>query len=295
MAYFLGLLIGGGTITDDKISIEFPYKDWAHEDFRISPEWFNDSVNKIIPLIKNLLNSNGTPRCVTDHTPRYYIDISPIPQLLYEVLKEYQIPHFGQLRRKASIKRIIERMDTDCQKKFISGLADVIGSCRSTHRHRTLESTMISFEIIGNNWNLPYELCQTLHNLEVPVDQILWNHPNMHAGKNPDAYWKKGHKVRVRAGDFEKIGYGLECKRIGLKKLLELEEEKRGYISKGKLCPNRHYRINRVKVVHSDEESSELPEKVRKHFVHYTQICFALGCPHAPKSWLEQEIPRYMP
>lgn len=295
MAYFLGLLIGGGTITQNIISIEFPYKGWSREDFRISPEWFNDSVTKIVPLINNLLNANATPRCVTDHTPRYYIDISPIPNLLYTLLQEYGIRPLGQLRREASIGELVPKMDEHCQRKFVSGLADVIGSCRPTHRHRTLESTIISFEIIGKNWNLPFELCQLLHDLEVPVDQILWHHPNMHAGVDPKAYWKKGHKVRVRAGDFAKIGYGMECKRIGLEKLLEIEKKNRGTISRGKLCPNRRYHISRVKVVHEDENSPELPKQVRGHFIHYTHICHVMGCPHTPISWLNKKMSKYMP
>lgn len=295
MAYFLGLLIGGGTISEDTISIEFPYKGWDREDYRIPPEWFTDSVTKIVPLMRNLINANATPRCVTNHTTRYYIDISPIPNLLYEMLREYGIRPLGQLRREASISKLVPKMNESCQRKFVSGLADVIGSCRPTHRHRTLESTIISFEIIGRNWNLPFELCQLLYGLKVPVDQILWHHPNMHAGANPKAYWKKGHKVRVKAGDFVKIGYGMECKRIGLENLLETEKKKRGTVSRGKLCPNRRYNINRVKVVHQDENSSELPKEVRGHFMHYTHICHALGCPHAPVSWLKEKMPRYMP
>jgi len=295
MAYFLGLLIGGGTITQDAISIEFPYKGWDREDYRIPPKWFNDSVTKIVPLIKNLLNANAAPRCVTDHTPRYYIDINPIPNLLYEMLREYGIRPLGQLRRQASISKLVLKMDESCQRKFVSGLADVIGSCRPTHRHRTLESAIVSFEIIGKNWKLPFELCQLLYGLKVPVNQIEWNHPNMHAGSDSKGYWKKGHKVRVRAGDFEKIGYGMDCKRGGLEKLLRIEKQKRGSIRRGELCPNRRYNINRVKVVHQDENSSDLPKQVRGHFIHFTHICYALGCPHAPVSWLKEKMPKYMP
>lgn len=294
-AYFFGLLIGGGKIVRDSISIEFPYKGWAHEDYRISPTWFNDSVIKIVPLIKQLLNTDATPRYVTNKTPRFYIDIKPIPSIFYEMLRVYGLRPLGELRREASISRLTLDMDDVCKRKFISGLADVIGSCRPTHRHRTLKSTIISFEIIGQNWNLPFELCKLLYDLKIPVNQILWHHPNMHAGVDSVAYWKKGHKVRVKAGDFEQIGYGMECKRLGLKRLIELEKQNRGFISKGSLCPNRTYRINRVKVVHIDEDSEELPEKVRGHKIHYTHICHSLECPHAPVKWLKKQMSKYMP
>jgi len=294
-AYFLGLLIGGGKIFEDYISIEFPYKGWAQEDFRISPMWFNDSVVRIAPLIRRLLNTEATPRYVPGSNPRFYIEIRHIPDVFYEMLRLYNITPLGELRRDASIEKLVLDMDDHCKRSFVSGLADVIGSCRQSHRHRTLKSAIISFEIVGQNWKLPFELCQLLHSLKIPVDQILWHHPNMHAGSNPTAYWKKGHKVRVKAGDFAEIGYGMECKNIGLRRLIELEKRSRGYVSRGKLCPNRTYRINRLKVVHEDEYSTELPERVRGHKIHYTHICHSLGCPHAPVEWLNEKMQEYMP
>lgn len=76
-------------------------------------------------------------------------------------------------------------------------------------------------------------------------------------------------------------------------RLLEIEKEYRGSISHGSLCPDRIYRINRRKVVHLDEHSEDLPEKVRGHFIHYTHICDALGCPYAPKEWLIEMVKKY--
>jgi hypothetical protein len=292
-AYFFGILIGGGKLSNTGISIEFPYKLWPHEDFRISPQWFNDSVTKIIPLIKNFLNTNAVPRYVDANTPRFSIEIDSTPQILYEMLRNYGIRPIGELRRDASIEKLVKDMDVECKKSFISGFADVVGSCRASHRNHTIEATIISFEVVGDNWKLPYELCQTFHDIGIPVDQILWNHPNMHAGKTPTAYWKKGHKIRVKAGDFSKIGYGLECKRNGLNHLLTLEKEARGYISEGRMCPNRDYRINGRKVYHLDEKSDDLPDKVKGHFIHYTDICRALGCPHAPSYWLDEKYSKY--
>ena len=295
MAYFLGILIAGGSLTNNKISIEFPYKRWSQDDYRISPSWFNDSVTKITPLINRILNTGATPRYVEGNTPRFYIEISPIPTILYDTLTNYRIKPLGELRRHASLDLIAKDIDTECKKNLVSGIADVIGSCRASHRNRSTQSTTISFEILGENWKLVYDLCQVLHELNVPVDQILWNHPNMHAGSTPDAYWKKGHKLRIKAGDFRTIGYGFECKNLGLDYLLKLETENRGYISKGVLCPKKTHRINGIKVIHRDEKSSELPEMVRGHFIHYTHICQALGCPHAPSKWLEEQKQKYMP
>lgn len=293
-AYFWGILIGGGKLSPTQIHIEFPYKTWPHDNFEISPKWFSDSVTKLVPLIKNFLNTNASPRYVPGNTPRFYIEIDSAPVILYEMLRNYGINSLGELRTHASIEKLVKDMDQECKKSFISGFADVVGSCRASQRHRTLQTTIVSFEIVGTNWKLPYELCQVLHSLGVPVNQILWNHPNMHAGSTPTAYWKKGHKVRVKAGDFSEIGYGLECKQDGLKHLLKLETESRGFISKGELCPNRRYQINGKKVYHEDELSKDIPEEVRGHFIHYTHICRALGCPYAPNIWLNEKMEKYI-
>lgn len=293
-AYFLGLLIGGGDFSTNSITIDFPYKGWTFEDFTIPPQWFNDSITKIAPLVENQINAKATPRFVTNHTPRYYIEITPIPQILIQTLQTYGIRPIGKLREHASIETLALAMDANSKKRFIQGLADVIGSCRASHRHRTLSSAIVSFEILQSNWKLPMQLCHLFYSLNVPVDQIEYGHPNIQSGKNPTANWKKGHKVRVKVGDFIQVGYGLECKRSGLENLRRKEQQHRGKISKGELCPrpNRRYNLAPHKVNHVDENSLDLPQQVRGHFIHFTDICRALGCPYAPKEWLDAQYRR---
>ena len=102
-AYFFGILIGGGKLSNTGISIEFPYKLWPHEDFRISPQWFNDSVTKIIPLIKNFLNTNAVPRYVDANTPRFSIEIDSTSQLLSELFRNFGIRRIVELIRDDSM------------------------------------------------------------------------------------------------------------------------------------------------------------------------------------------------
>lgn len=288
LSYFLGLLIGGGKFAErDTIVIEFPFRTWPHEDVRISPEWFQESVSTIAPIIQQQIGANATPRYVSDHVARFYINIERTPQLLYDTLRGYGIEPIGILREHASISNLAGSLDADCRKRLLQGFADVIGSCRASHRNRTLQTTIVSFEILGRNYNLTIELCHLLYSLGIATDQILWNHPNMHAGGNPRAYWKKGNKVRVRAGDFARVGFGMECKRIGLERLLDIERNARGFVSHKELCPNRTYNLGPTKVRHQDEGSAELPSQLRRHFIHYTEICRAMGCPYAPTSWLD--------
>ena len=289
-SYLLGLLVGGGRFGErDSITIEFPFKSWPQENFRISPQWFEESVRSIVPTIRTQIGATATPRYVGNHSHHFYIEIENTPQILFDTFRRYGIQPMGTLREHASIKRLVDDLDQEGKKRLLQGLADVIGSCRASHRNRTLQTTIISFEILGRNYDLTFELCQLLYSLGIATDQILWNHPNMHAGSQPDAYWKKGNKVRVRAGDFATVGFGMECKRQGLVRLLELELHARGSISHNSLCPNRNYRLGPEKVSHRDEQSPDLPTQLRGHFIHFTAICRALGCPHAPSNWLDEQ------
>jgi len=295
LAYLLGLLIGGGVFGRSDITIDFPYEKWPHEDVEIAPQWFNDSITNIAPMINRVLNAQATPNYVKGTTPRFYIHITNIPHVTYDTLRAYGINPVGELRRCTSLQGLLPHMDQACKRAFVSGLADVIGSVRASHRHRSLASTIVSFEIMHENWSLPYELCQLLYELNVPVDQILWSHPNIQSGKNSTyRAWRKGHKVRVKAGDFATIGFGLECKRRGLEDLIHIEERNRGCVSHNSLCPNQKYSCAQCnKVAHVDEDATDLPPEVRGHFIHYTHICSVLGCPHAPANWLSRMIQKY--
>ncbi len=186
-------------------------------------------------------------------------------------------------------------MDEECRKRFLQGIADVIGSCEPTHRNRSDATPIVSFEVKAKNYDLTMEICHLMYSLGIATDQILWNHPNQHAGKNANTKsWKKGNKVRVRSTDFAKVGFSLECKKIGLEKLLKIgDENRKGPPRQKGLCPVRRYSINGMKVHHPDESSEYLPKALRRHFIHYTDICEALGCPYAPHEWLNEKRAKY--
>lgn len=296
MAYILGLFTGGGRIQNNTCTIEFPFKNWSG--YKITTEMYKDSIERISPLVEDQIGAKVIPKSQIDRKPyQFLLLFKNIPQLFFETLTDLNIPRSGDIRACIhSIDQIIKAMEDDRTKKcFLQGLADIVGSCRPSHRHRTEGSTIVSFELL-RNYNLTFELCQLLHNLNVPVNQILWNHPNIHSGKQPNyKYWRKGNKLRIRSGDFKKIGYNLQSKREGLHALLEIEMEISGVISHDTLCPNRRYSCSQCKkVTHDDEYAEDLPLAVRGHKIHYTDICESLGCPHAPSKWLTQQRLKYL-
>ncbi len=74
LAYLLGLIIGGGIAEPRKITIEFPYRQWPHEDFEISAQWFNDCITNIAPIISRELNATATPQYIRGSTPSFYLN-----------------------------------------------------------------------------------------------------------------------------------------------------------------------------------------------------------------------------
>lgn len=291
----MGLLVGGGKIDNNTCRIEFPFKSWSG--YKITAEMYKDSIERISPIVEKQIGAGIIPKSEIGKRPyQFSLVFKCVPQLFFEDLDDLGIPKSGDIRANIqSINRIIQAMKPDETKKsFLRGLADVIGSCRLSHRHRTDRSTIVSFELL-RNYNLTFELCQMLHDLNIPVNQILWNHPNMHSGKKPSyKYWRKGNKLRIRSGDFESIGYNLQCKREGLHELLETEMRMSGSISHDNLCPERRYSCGQCrKAIHEDEHAEDIPPKIRGHKIHYTDICESLGCPHAPSEWLAKQRLKY--
>jgi len=158
LSYFLGLTIGGGEIIPDSIIIRFPYKRWIRERFEISAQWFSDSVDRLVPLIRDLLNVQARPQIILNANSEpveFVLEIPGVPQLIYELFQIGRIRPLGKLREQASIKGLIGLLDDEGKKQLVSGLADTIGSYVASQRRRhggVLVSNVVSFEILQTNY-----------------------------------------------------------------------------------------------------------------------------------------------
>lgn len=299
LAYFIGMLIGGGAIAPNRsFVIEYPYKKWIN-DIGVSFATYQQAVTQLRPLVEDLVGVTIVPNLRQTGTyPTMLLQSQGrAPSIFIDLLESYGLPSQGRLRDNAnlSIVILVQYMGANmlAKQQFIRGLADVIGSCQESQRAFTGVTPIISFEL--RNWHLPMEVCHLLHEQGIAVDQILWEHPNIQSGKDPTYDWRnKGFKLRVRATDFAQIGYRMTAKQNALNALLQGVPLRRREFCED---PNRKFgfRVRDVKVRHQDENSSDLPPAVRGHFIHFTHICAALGCPYAPLNRLRQAIQNYNP
>ena len=283
-AYILGLVIGGGIWgnAEDIFRIRLPFKQWGS--YEINPkragEISRDVMKMVSPLFKAIYNISVSYD--TSASGVWNILCEGDLDILKREMESYGLSCEGEVRKTANIDKIVsELVDDNLKRRFIAGLADTIGSTRSTHRRFSDDKQMVSFEISGFEYHFVCSLCKLLHSIGCYPDQILWNHPNFHCGNNPyDKKWKKGFKLRVYLDQYEKFGaFAFVSKAISAKENQALESVR----NVGMPCADREIKMPSIACVHCDENSELLPDEIRGgHYLHNRHVCAVLGCEHAP-------------
>ena len=192
-----------------------------------------------------------------------------------------------QLRHKSSylefekVPPIIFETPRDIQLEYLRGFADAsatplrsdyaqFGDSPKLHR--------IVLQVNNANWALPTQICRMLQvNLRVPVQHILWGHPNLRDPSDKGKSWAKEHRIRIYAENFLPVGFHFPFKQKILDEMARINQEQGGGSIKVR-NPLARRRVQK-KQKHKDERSKKLPVQLRgKHFDAYFQICQALGC-----------------
>lgn len=291
-AYLLGLVIGGGIFgnTEDVFRIRLPFRQWGSyiDNPQRAGQISQDVMKVVSPLLRAIYGL--TISYDTSESGAWNILCEGDLTSLKNELENYGIICEGEVRKSANINNIIPRLiDNNLKRRFIAGLADTIGSTRSSHRRFNNDKQMISFEISGFCFNFVCSLCKLLHSIKCYPDQVLWNHPNFHCSQNPyDSKWKKGFKLRVYLDQYDKFGaFAFSSKVQSLKQNKALETIE----NKGIPCETREIKAPSITCVHNDENSILLPPEIRGgHYLHNRHICAVLNCQHAPFYAVEKLI-----
>lgn len=172
---------------------------------------------------------------------------------------------------------------TSIKKSFVRGMADAAAEIGlgADHPWNKKHRVVIAF---NENWILPIQLCRLLQNdLKVPVDGILWGHPNIRDPqvRNPRVGIRE-HQFRIYSEAFEKIGFDIGYKNEILEELVK--DDRDNHPGKIHFC-NLSARERRTKKKrHPQEKNKNLPKTLYGcHFGTCREICRALGC-HEVKS-----------
>lgn len=282
-AYLLGLIIGGGIFgnAEDIFRIRLPYKQWGSLEKNPirAGQIAKDILRVVNPMFRNTYELNISYEASTGG--RWDILCEGNLTELVSDLTSYGIDCNGEIRKNASIDKIVEDLvDDNLKRRFVAGLADTIGSTKSSHRRFTDNKQILSFEISGFRFDFVCSLCHLLYSINCFPDQILWNHPNFHCGNNPyDKSWQKGFKLRVLLDQYEKFGsFAFTSKATSVIENIGLQEDENTAIP----CEVRQIHVKPA-CVHCDEDSLLLPDNIRGgHYLHNRHVCAVMQCPHAP-------------
>lgn len=290
-SYLYGIIIGGGKIVNNRLEIVFPFRRWGN--YKKNPKKAGEISRDLINYLKPLFKANFNAEFTFEVSERSWTIFFNNFEGIIESLEPYEIELYGRIKDNIRITNLVTSMNKQEKMHFIAGLADVVGSVNPQHRSFKNDKQVISLEISGFNYNLIKDICCVFHDLEFTVDQILWNHPNMHAGDNPTyKTWNKGNKIRVLASEFiDQLTFGFNSKSESAEENIKsLADEE---ITSPSLCPEKFEEQFRVKqkAVHLYEKSEKLPKNIRgSHYIHMGHICCALDCPYAPKDVIRRKI-----
>lgn len=314
LAYLLGMIAGKGTIirhaNDTDIIIEIPHKNIVSEgmDAALSVKASLDDIrNNLEPLIGARIVSeqtrNKTIIKFSKNNKDYLIREINRHFQNYSSCKDFRIPDE------------IFNSSEDVKREFMLGLGDVTAHIRSSNvafkkkgaGHIFGYRTYIEIPV---NWYMVVDIGNLLIDLDVPIHNIDWAHPNMRDSnlkqynKGNKMFWYKEHQIKIFADEYEKIGFKIVHKLRALKTLADKNRKEYDADLKAKMnntdstVRRKKYKnmlghIDRIhhkyywetrevnkksKPSHPMESSDKIPAEIRgKHFDSWKEICVVLG------------------
>lgn len=288
-AYVLGLLVGGGTITEDTFVIVLPFDKWGARS-NVMNQLASDVLTRLRPVFKSAYGVEIN----YDLGNKGRWKLKPVGKFLLQPIVDdlvsLGLPYIGFLLNTADLSSTKNHLKGLLAEKFVTGIFDARASVTESHRRFVGTSPVVSIEIPGKTMNFKFvvQLCSWLTELGSVTDQILYNHPCQHSPADPEYRgWKKGFKIRFLANTFISQNSFFLRPKVEHATALSKRQKK----SNQPPCPERIPRINTLSI-HEDIGSTDLPIEVRnKIFLHYLHVCAAMECPFAPQKAVLAMIP----
>ena len=192
-----------------------------------------------------------------------------------------------------AIPPIMFEVPRDIQLEFVRGFADASATpTQADHAQFGADSPKlhrIVLQVQHENWTLPTQLCRLLQvKLGVPVQHILWGHPNIRNPKGGGSQWAKEHRIRIYADNFMPVGFHFGFKQRILEEMAKHNQKFKSQVKHTPCNPLGRHKVKH-KEHHKDERSKKLPSALRgHHFDAYFEICQKLGCTQGSSSKLVQ-------
>lgn len=283
MAYLIGMILGNGEIqqgnNETTVTIDIPHKNLYTDDQKDVQIYVKASIVDIRSIIEPLLGTDLV--CTQDRrSTKLSFRKSNAEYAMRQIL------HFignGSKHHYMEMSTELFNITTDQKKSLLRGIADVTGYIRkSNEAYGQLGHHRVYIEIPGN-WKLVIDIANLLKDIDIPIHNIDFGHPNFRDSnlkeynKGKLLYWKKEHQIKIYANEFLPIGFNIKHKQEALEKYseelvkhLSSSETHRFYWEK----PIR----KKAKPKHPGENDDSLPVEIRgKHYESWTHLAKDLG------------------
>jgi len=288
IAYLLGMIAGKGEIhrgnKETKIIIRIPHKNLEIEGENTQQSVkasLADIVGRLNTLVGTNINLDATKENVA-----YIIFSKSNEDYLIRTINAYFENKTSW--RDFRIPKEIFSASKDIKIEFLRGIADVTGHIRRSNIAYGIEYNHRVYIEIMSNWDICIDIANLLKDLDVPVQNIRWAHPNI---VDPQLeYYNKGiknykeHQIKIWAEEFEKIGFNIEHKNKLLKIFADLNRENWKKYQKKPISETHHKyywetrEIEKKKPIHPDENNPSIHPNIRgRHFDSWKQIARELG------------------
>jgi hypothetical protein len=288
MAYLLGMIVGNGEIrrgaTETIVSVEIPHKKMETDTNKDVRVYTKASVLDITNIISPLLGTNIS-FVQSKRATIFSFKKNNQNHIVRELLR-----YVGNASSHENVRvhNEIFHLNIDEKRLFLRGFSDVTGYIRKSNYFFKRYLHRVYLEV-PRNWFLVIDICNLLKNIDIPVQNIDWAHPNMRdpnlkkSSEGKPSFWKKEHQIKIWANEFERIGFGVLHKAESLHQYSK--ELTNGLKASGRVVngyTHRYYWQTRIggrkKLVHPSENDDFIPEIIRgKHFDSWQEIAGELG------------------
>ena len=284
MAYLLGMILGNGEIqqgpNETIVTIDIPHKNLYTDDEKDVRVYVKASLVDIRQILEPLIGTD-----ITYVQNRKSTSISFKKPNAEYVMR--QILHYvgnGSRHAYMEMNDDLFNITIDEKKALLRGMADVTGYIRKSNLAFGVKGSHRVYIEIPCNWKMVIDVANLLKDVDVPIQNIDFGHPNFrdsnlkkyNAGKK--LYWKKEHQIKIYANEFLPIGFNISHKQEALEKY---SRELLNYMNPEmthRFYWEKNVRTSKIKPLHPGENDNSLPIEIRgKHYNSWTELAKDLG------------------
>lgn len=287
IAYLLGMIAGKGEIkrgdTYTQIIISIPHKNLEIEG-QNTQQSVRASLLDITQRLHPLIGADLQVETVNPQNAIFHFAKSN-GDFLTRTINAY-FKNSTSWRDLRIPDEIFKTNNQDLKKEFMRGIADVTGHIRHSNSAYGKEYNHRVYIEIMDNWMLAVDICNLLKDLNIPVHNVRWGHPNLVDTQSIE--YKKGnrnykeHQIKIFADEFEKIGFNIEHKNLLLERYSAMNRRNWKSRKPIEVAHHKFYWETRksvkTKPPHPDEHNEKIHPEIRgKHFDSWKTMSKELG------------------